>query len=130
MSTMATNPVKEEPIGDENEDNQDMSQFEAIPIKCEPTDDRTFSGESAVDAVQSQTNPNRALKKSNRKNRRMGPKVDMRAKLERSRQSARECRARKKLRYQYLEDLVSKRENANLAVKQELQSLIKQFGKH
>ncbi|CAL4066189.1 unnamed protein product [Meganyctiphanes norvegica] len=39
-------------------------------------------------------------------------KSDMKAKLERSRQSARECRARKKLRYQYLEELVANREKA------------------
>lgn len=48
-------------------------------------------------------------------------KVDMKAKLERSRQSARECRARKKLRYQYLEDLVLKRENANITLKKEIE---------
>jgi len=45
---------------------------------------------------------------------------DMKAKLERSRQSARECRARKKLRYQYLEDLVDKREKAVLMLRKEL----------
>lgn len=50
-------------------------------------------------------------------------KVDAKAKLERSRQSARECRARKKLRYQYLEDLVSKRERAVVLLKKELESV-------
>jgi len=39
--------------------------------------------------------------------------------LERSRQSARECRARKKLRYQYLEELVSHREKAVITLREE-----------
>nr|XP_056718289.1 cAMP-responsive element-binding protein-like 2 [Euleptes europaea] len=47
-------------------------------------------------------------------------KIDLKAKLERSRQSARECRARKKLRYQYLEELVSSRERAICALREEL----------
>ena len=47
-------------------------------------------------------------------------KVDVKVKLERSRQSARECRARKKLRYQYLEELVSAREKAIYALRGEL----------
>lgn len=41
--------------------------------------------------------------------------------VERSRQSARECRARKKLRYQYLEELVADREKAVLALRSELE---------
>ncbi|CAD5118306.1 DgyrCDS7019 [Dimorphilus gyrociliatus] len=48
-------------------------------------------------------------------------KVDVKAKLERSRQSARECRARKKLRYQYLEELVSSRERAIIQLRDELE---------
>lgn len=48
-------------------------------------------------------------------------RVDMKAKLERSRQSARECRARKKLRYQYLEDLVAEREKAVLTLRMEIE---------
>ena len=42
---------------------------------------------------------------------------------ERSRQSARECRARKKLRYQYLEELVTDREKAVKALRQELEKV-------
>ena len=63
-------------------------------------------------------------KHSRRVGRRPGrrsSKMDMRAKLERSRQSARECRARKKLRYQYLEDLVANREKAVFALRDELE---------
>ncbi|XP_076456828.1 uncharacterized protein LOC143291092 isoform X2 [Babylonia areolata] len=48
-------------------------------------------------------------------------KIDQKAKLERSRQSARECRARKKLRYQYLEELVSSREKAVFSLREEVE---------
>lgn len=47
-------------------------------------------------------------------------KLDVKSKLEKSRQSARECRARKKLRYQYLEDLVCNREKAVVKLREEL----------
>ncbi|XP_014353253.1 cAMP-responsive element-binding protein-like 2 isoform X1 [Latimeria chalumnae] len=52
-------------------------------------------------------------------------KIDLKAKLERSRQSARECRARKKLRYQYLEELVSSRGRAICALREELEMVKK-----
>jgi len=48
-------------------------------------------------------------------------RLDMKSKLEKSRQSARECRARKKLRYQYLEELVSAREKAIFSLREEME---------
>lgn len=69
--------------------------------------------------------PNLSRKEGGKRGRKPGrkastEKIDIRAKLERSRQSARECRARKKLRYQYLEELVADREKAVLALRAEL----------
>ncbi|XP_076177076.1 REPTOR-binding partner [Ptiloglossa arizonensis] len=59
-------------------------------------------------------------KRGRKPGRKASERTDMKAKLERSRQSARECRARKKLRYQYLEELVADREKAVLALRKEL----------
>ena len=47
-----------------------------------------------------------------KRGRKPGVKQDGVSKLERSRMSARECRVRKKLRYEYLEELVKDREKA------------------
>jgi hypothetical protein len=41
-------------------------------------------------------------------------------KLEKSRQNARECRARKKLRYQYLNNMIAEREKANDLLQDEM----------
>lgn len=49
---------------------------------------------------------------------------DVRVRLERSRQSARECRARKKLRYQYLDDMIAERENANEKLRNEIMLMV------
>merc|ERR1712025_427414 len=48
------------------------------------------------------------------------PLVTTSNKMEKSRQSARECRARKKLRYQYLDDIIEQREKANDKLRDEL----------
>ena len=46
--------------------------------------------------------------------------VDTAKRVEQSRLSARECRARKKLRYQYVEELVLTRERAVFSLRREL----------
>ena len=56
-----------------------------------------------------------------KRGRKPGTKQDGVTKLERSRMSARECRVRKKLRYEYLEELVQDREKAIGALQHELE---------
>ncbi len=50
-------------------------------------------------------------------------KSDSNTRLEKSRESARQCRHRKKLRYEYLEELVTDREKAIIKLQQELERL-------
>ena len=50
-------------------------------------------------------------------------KSDSDTRLEKSRESARQCRHRKKLRYEYLEELVTDREKAIVQLQQELERL-------
>jgi len=74
--------------------------------------------------VKDKVSPEKEERKEARKGRKPGrksSKIDMKAKLERSRQSARECRARKKIRYQYLDELVADRERAVLQLRKELE---------
>lgn len=68
----------------------------------------------------STSNPNGEKLRPTKRGRRP-LKLDMKSKLEKSRQSARECRARKKLRYQYLEELVAAREKAIFSLREELE---------
>ena len=50
-------------------------------------------------------------------------KSDLNTRLEKSRESARQCRHRKKLRYEYLEELVGDREKAIVQLQYELERL-------
>ncbi|XP_003746669.1 cAMP-responsive element-binding protein-like 2 [Galendromus occidentalis] len=52
---------------------------------------------------------------------------EMKVRLERSRQSARECRARKKLRYQYLEEKVKEREKAVMTLREEFAKYLEMY---
>lgn len=64
---------------------------------------------------------NPAKKPCGKKRGRRPSKIDLEAKLERSRQSARECRARKKLRYKYLEDMIADKESYVYKLREELE---------
>ena len=61
--------------------------------------------------------------KQKRRRTKKQSKADVEARLQRSRQSARECRARKKMRYKILEDMVASKETENLKMRKELQSV-------
>uniref|UniRef100_A0A0B6ZL88 BZIP domain-containing protein n=1 Tax=Arion vulgaris TaxID=1028688 RepID=A0A0B6ZL88_9EUPU len=82
------------------------------------SDNQTMS----IGGTSSESNTKTMGKRTGKRPGRKPSKIDERAKLERSRQSARECRARKKLRYQYLEELVLNREKAVFALRDELES--------
>ncbi len=57
-----------------------------------------------------------------RRGRKPTPK-DVEARLQRSRQSARECRARKKIKYKSLEDIIANKEAENLKLRNELEDV-------
>lgn len=87
--------------------NEQRSQSQAsLTVDTSPND------ESLNDGSPKKKKTKTSVKKS--------AKLDTKSKLEKSRQSARECRARKKLRYQYLEDLVCNREKAVIKLREEL----------
>ncbi|XP_038052177.1 cAMP-responsive element-binding protein-like 2 [Patiria miniata] len=60
------------------------------------------------------------IRKVGGKRGRKPSKIDQKAKLERSRQSARDCRARKKQKYQLLEEMVAGKERDICALREEL----------
>lgn len=64
-----------------------------------------------------------AMPANTEKRSRHSSSAAVRAKLDRSRHSARECRARKKLRYQYMEELIASREQAVYALRDELNTV-------
>ncbi|KAK6960619.1 hypothetical protein BgiMline_035839 [Biomphalaria glabrata] len=86
------------------------------------TEQKTVKHTMSIGEVIGSTNTDAMGKKPGKRPGRKPSKIDERAKLERSRQSARECRARKKLRYQYLEELVLNREKAVYALREELET--------
>lgn len=98
------------------EDNQ--TQGASISFSTDSGDGSNPVSAQAEDGKEAIKSKNCPKKKS--KTSKKGLKLDTKSKLEKSRQSARECRARKKLRYQYLEDLVCNREKAVFKLREEL----------
>ncbi|KAJ2941183.1 hypothetical protein O0L34_g10414 [Tuta absoluta] len=99
--------------------------FETMAVLEEESQNESGGGGSVYGSVGAAGGPERGKRGRRPGRKAQADKQDMKAKLERSRQSARECRARKKLRYQYLEELVADRERAVLALRKELEKYYK-----
>ena len=83
--------------------------------------DSNSSGKLSIDEEQpEQASPSETPKRTGKKRGRKPTQMNLEAKLERSRQSARECRARKKLRYQSLEDTIAEKEARVYALRKEV----------
>ncbi|WAR17812.1 CRBL2-like protein [Mya arenaria] len=98
-----------------------MNNTEDLDSKLQIIESPQHQEEQTEQPGPSEMSGDRPARRAGRRPGRKTAKMDVRAKLERSRQSARECRARKKLRYQYLEDLVANREKAVFALREEME---------
>lgn len=79
--------------------------------------DSNSSGKLSLDEERC---PSETPKRTGKKRGRKPSQMNLEAKLERSRQSARECRARKKLRYQSLEDTIAEKESKVYKLRKEV----------
>ncbi|XP_028406050.1 uncharacterized protein LOC114528583 [Dendronephthya gigantea] len=87
--------------------------------------DSNSSGKLSIDEEQpEQASPSETPKRTGKKRGRKPTQMNLEAKLERSRQSARECRARKKLRYQGLEDTIAEKEARVYALRKEVNKYV------
>lgn len=85
-------------------------------------DSNSSSDSPFLDSLNEKSSKMNSTKKPCGKKRGRRPsKIDLEAKLERSRQSARECRARKKLRYKSLEDMIADKETYVYKLREELE---------
>ena len=74
---------------------------------------------SGDQSIRGATAGDQEIKESTKKNK-FYTEMKTTNKLEKSRQSAKECRARKKMRYQYLDDNIAEREKANDQLRDEM----------
>ncbi|XP_077539843.1 REPTOR-binding partner isoform X2 [Haemaphysalis longicornis] len=105
----------------------ETDQYEFEYVKKERAEEESRGGRRGRRSSGSSVGSSSAAAAAGGRSSSGGKRGDMRAKLERSRQSARECRARKKLRYQYLEELVADREKAVLVLRNEYRQYFQQM---
>merc|ERR1711935_415534 len=112
----------EEKIGSNEGDQGASNNVVDFDFLFEFSPERRTEWDLRFDQDQSQQGAQTEGSRNRRAEVRPYPPPEMRStnKLEKSRQSARECRARKKLRYQYLDDMILEREKANDALREEL----------
>lgn len=111
-------PIPADP-GNKSDNHPNEGQVRGSNISSSLHEGEPVSAGVQLDDNKAATSITTSSKKKNKTGKK-SLKMDTKSKLEKSRQSARECRARKKLRYQYLEDLVCNREKAVVKLREEL----------
>ncbi|PIK37136.1 putative cAMP-responsive element-binding protein-like 2-like [Apostichopus japonicus] len=112
-----------------SESSQSRKSIELIAYRTNMTKTDEDDNKSPVDGHDDNRNSlgGKVRKQGGRKGKRAAKAIDQKTKLERSRQSARECRARKKEKYQLLEEMVEGKEKDVLDLRKQLESLKKQL---
>ena len=118
MSSPETAQNDEEPSTSRNNKYLPLPRSRRLKRDSMSSVDSNSSEKLSID--EEQNSPSETPKRTGKKRGRKPTQLNLEAKLERSRQSARECRARKKLRYQSLEDTIAEKEARVYALRKEV----------